>query len=62
MVTKLSEEQTVSIQDQLQTAIGAEQKGIPVDWKTLCIQVYNVAMAEIKRLTDEAEPELPPEE
>ena len=57
----MSEEQTVSIQDQLQTALEAEQKGIPVDWKTLCIQVYNVAMAEIKRLTQD-KPEMPPEE
>ena len=49
----MTDEQTVSIQDQLQTAVEAEQKGIPVDWKTLCIQVYNVAMAEIKRLTED---------
>ena len=39
-----------SLQDVIQGAIEAEDKGVPVDWKAMCLQTYNVAMEEIKRL------------
>ena len=45
----------VSIQDKLQAALEAEAKGLPIDWKTLCVNTYNAAMDEIKRLSVDAE-------
>ncbi len=48
-----------SLQDVIQGAIEAEDKGVPVDWKAMCLQTYNVAMEEIKRLTPV--PEVPEE-
>jgi len=47
--------EAVSVQEQLQAAMEAEAKGIPVDLKSLCVQTYNAAMGEIKRLQDELE-------
>ena len=39
-----------SLQDVINGAIKAEEMGVPVDWKSMCLQTYNTAMEEIKRL------------
>ncbi len=44
-----------SLQDVIQAAITAEDAGVPVNWKAICLQTYEVAMAEIKRLQPEPE-------
>ena len=41
----------VTLQEKLQAAMEADAKGIPVSWKEMCVETYNVAMAEIQRLT-----------
>jgi len=51
----MSEEKT--LQGVIQAAITAEDAGVPVNWKAICLQTYEVAMAEIKRLTPEPETE-----
>jgi len=49
----MSEERTM--QQVLQEAQQAEQRGIAVDWKAMCFQVLTAATQEIARLQPEAE-------
>ena len=42
-----------TLQSILEAAVVADEAGVPVDWKALTVQTYNVAMEEIKRLTPE---------
>ena len=42
-----------TLQGALEAAIAAEDAGAKIDWKAMCVETYNVAMAEIKRLTPE---------
>ena len=51
----MSEER--SLQDVIQAAITAQDSGVIVNWQELCLQTYQVAMAEIKRLTPDPEEE-----
>ena len=52
----MSEEVTErSLQDIIQAAITAEDAGVPVAWKQICLNTYQVAMAEIQRLQPEEE-------
>lgn len=46
---------SMSMQDVLQGAIEAENKGIPVDWKSMAMKVYNVAINHIAALEKEAQ-------
>jgi hypothetical protein len=56
----MSEERTM--QEVLQEAQQAEQRGIAVDWKAMCFQVLTVATQEIARLQPEAEKQEVPEQ
>ena len=44
---------SMSMQDVLQGAIEAENKGIPVDWKSMAMKVYNVAINHIAALEED---------
>ena len=39
-----------TLQGALEAAITAQEAGAKIDWQAMCVEVYNVAMAEIKRL------------
>ena len=52
-------DEKVTLQDKLQAAIEAEAKGIPVSWKELCVETYNVAMLEVQKLQAEAKQPCP---
>lgn len=43
----------VSLNDVIQNAINAEQNQVPVDWKNLCMTVYNVASNHIQQLEEQ---------
>ncbi len=45
-----------SLQDVLQSAQVAESQGVPVDWKSMAMQIYNVAMNHIAQLEQEPPP------
>ncbi len=44
-----------SLQSVIQAAIEAEDKGVAINWKAICLETYQVAMAEIQRLQPEPE-------
>jgi hypothetical protein len=46
-----------TLQEKLQAAVDAQNKGIPVNWQEMCLETYNAAMAEIQRLNALLEPE-----
>ena len=43
----------------IQAALEAEQKGVPVDYRAICINIFQGAQAEAQR-QQEAEPEFEP--
>ena len=43
----------MSLQDIINGAMQAEQQGIPVDWKELCMRTYNVASNELAKLNQQ---------
>lgn len=47
-----------TLQSVIQAAIEAEDKGVAINWKAICLETYQVAMAEINRLSP-SEPEEP---
>ena len=49
-----------TLQEKLQAAVDAQNKGIPVNWQEMCLETYNAAMAEIQRLNALLEPEETP--
>lgn len=42
-----------TLQDIIQAAIKAEDAGVPVNWKEICLAGYQAAVAEIRKLQDE---------
>ncbi len=50
-----------SLQQVIEAAVTAENAGVAVDWKALCFQTYNVAMAEIQKLQELTTPDVPME-
>lgn len=42
-----------TLQSALEAAIAAEDAGAVIDWKAMCVQIYNVSLEEIKRLQPE---------
>ena len=40
----------VSLNDVINAGLQAEQNGVPVDWKQLCMTVYNVASNHIANM------------
>ena len=51
----MSTTESKTLQDIIQSAIKAEAEGVPVNWKEMCLQTYQVAVAEIQRLQPEEE-------
>ena len=48
----------MTITEVVQKAMEAEQSGVPVDWRAMCITVHNAALEAAKAATNET-PELP---
>ena len=45
----------ITLQEMVQTAIDADGKGVPVDWKNLAMFVYNAATNHIAQLEAQLE-------
>ncbi len=44
------EDASMSLNDIINAALQAEKQGVPVDWKQMCLNVYNVATNHIANL------------
>lgn len=56
----------VSLNEVLQAAIDADNRGVPVDWKNMALNIYNVATNHIAQLQEQIptpaeDEECPPE-
>lgn len=49
----------MSLNEVINNAIQAEAQGVPVNWRDLCMTVYNVATTHIANLEQQDEPEVP---
>ena len=52
----------MDIGELVRNAMAAEQKGIPINWKELCVTVLNAAVQRVRELEDQVDNLSHPEE